>query len=213
MTDEVQAWRNRIVGSGELLVQDALFNPDNWRIHPRQQQEAVEEVLDKVGWVQQVVVNKRTNRLVDGHLRVTLADRRGEAVVPCIFVDLTEEEEKLVLASLDSTTSLAVPDSDKLNELIESIGVQEGALGELFASLSSPDLAALARPDFSGLVEDLTGAHAPSAAEGDGNWFYVEFYGQDELYGELRALMDEALSQHNLDPQVFEQMVRKHYGE
>jgi hypothetical protein len=94
-------WRNRIVGSGEEAPDQLLANPANRRIHPKAQQDALAGALDAVGWVQQVLVNRRTGFVVDGHARVALALSRGEATVPVLYVDLAPEEEALVLATLD----------------------------------------------------------------------------------------------------------------
>lgn len=66
-------WQNRILGSGVEDAEQLLANPLNWRIHPKNQQDSLVEVLDRVGWIQQVVVNQRTGFVVDGHLRVALA--------------------------------------------------------------------------------------------------------------------------------------------
>ena len=74
-------------------------------------------VLDQVGWVQDVIVNTRTGNLIDGHLRVSLAISRGEQV-PVVYVDLSPQEEKLVLATFDRLTQMAGIDEDKLNELL-----------------------------------------------------------------------------------------------
>ena len=63
-------WRDRIVGQGEESPAALVANPKNWRTHPKVQQDALSGVLDQVGWVQQVLVNRLTGRLVDGHLRV-----------------------------------------------------------------------------------------------------------------------------------------------
>ena len=75
-------WRNRITGSGEEAPDQLLVNPANWRIHPKAQQNALAGALDAVGWVQQVLVNRRTGFVVDGHARVGLALSRGEPTVP-----------------------------------------------------------------------------------------------------------------------------------
>ena len=71
------AWRNRIVASGEEAPDQLLANPANWRIHPKAQQDALSGALDAVGWVQQVLVNRRSGFVVDGHARVALALSRG----------------------------------------------------------------------------------------------------------------------------------------
>jgi hypothetical protein len=72
-------WRNRIVGSGEADPAQLVANPLNWRGHPRNQTLALAGSLDTVGWVQSVLVNRRSGYVVDGHARVELAIARAEA--------------------------------------------------------------------------------------------------------------------------------------
>lgn len=114
-------WRNRIVDHGEEVPDQLLANPLNWRTHPKFQQAALGAVLDEVGLVQQVIVNKRTGHLVDGHLRVTLAMRRDEPSIPVIYVDLSEEEEKKVLATFDPLGALAQTDQEILDQLLDGV--------------------------------------------------------------------------------------------
>ncbi len=112
-------WQNRITGSGMQAADQFLSHPDNWRMHPTQQEEALMGILDKVGWVQEVIVNKRTGRVVDGHLRILAALKRGDATpVPYKEIDVTEHEEALLLASLDPISALATTNSDKYTELV-----------------------------------------------------------------------------------------------
>src|SRR2546428_571103 len=66
-------WANRIVGHGEESPADLVANERNWRTHPQAQQDALAGVLDEVGFVQSVIVNQATGRLVDGHLRLGVA--------------------------------------------------------------------------------------------------------------------------------------------
>jgi hypothetical protein len=101
-------WQNRIVGHGLEKPDELLANPRNWRIHPKAQQDALGGLLDKVGWVQDVIVNQRTGHVVDGHLRVSLSISRQEPEIPVVYVDLSPEEEALVLASLDPLAAMAV---------------------------------------------------------------------------------------------------------
>jgi len=100
-------WKNRIIGNGEEAPDQLLANPHNWRIHPKFQQDALAAVLDEVGWVQEVIVNCTTGHLIDGHLRVQLAMRRDEPTIPVKYVELSEEEEALVLLTLDPISALA----------------------------------------------------------------------------------------------------------
>lgn len=123
-------WRNRIVGEGEEAPDQLMAHPLNWRSHPLKQQEALGEVLDKVGWVDSVIVNRKTGHLVDGHLRVELAKKRGESTIPVQYVDLTEEEERLVLATIDPLAAMAERDDEKLDKLLADLKQQHGGLLE-----------------------------------------------------------------------------------
>jgi hypothetical protein len=138
------AWRNRIVGSGEEAPDELTANPKNWRTHPRHQQDALEGVLDQVGWVQEVIVNKRTGHLIDGHLRVSLAKQRREKSLPVLYVDLSEQEEALILSTLDPLAGLATADAQKLDELLQGVEVSDAALRELLSDLSAQANALLA---------------------------------------------------------------------
>lgn len=111
-------WRNRIVGRGEQPADQFVANPDNYRIHPTAQQEALAAVLERVGWVDEVIVNRTTGNVVNGHLRIMLALQRGDRTpVPYREVELTPAEEALVLASFDPISALAGTDQQKLEEL------------------------------------------------------------------------------------------------
>lgn len=128
-------WRNRIVGHGEVDPAQLLANPKNWRIHPKNQQDALTGVLNQVGWVQSVIVNKRTGFVLDGHLRVALAISAGEQV-PVVFVDLDEQEEALILATLDPLGAMAVTDEDLLAGLVGSLEVDDAAIQALLDELA-----------------------------------------------------------------------------
>jgi hypothetical protein len=120
--------RSRIVGHGEVSPDDLLAHPDNWRIHPEAQQQALAGSLDDVGWVQEVIVNQRTGQLIDGHLRATLAMRRGEPSIPVVYVDLSEDEERLALAALDSITGMAKANALVFEGLLERTNTGSAAL-------------------------------------------------------------------------------------
>ena len=147
-------WRNRIVGQGEESPDQLLANPKNWRIHPKEQQDALAGVMERVGWVQQVVVNKRTGFVVDGHLRVSMSITNQEPSVPVVYVDLSEEEDALVLATIDPLAALAKTDDDQLRELVTDLG-SDDQLRDLLASVRLPVSAADVPPDdFDGVGTD-----------------------------------------------------------
>ena len=139
-------WRSRIVGHDEVPPDQLLANPLNWRIHPQFQRRALVQALDVVGWVDSVIVNRRTGHLVDGHLRVLAAMERGEPVVPVDYVDLSEDEERLVLATLDPLATLAIADGGVVSQLLDGVQVGDGPLQELLnrvRALGASDAAGL----------------------------------------------------------------------
>ena len=114
-------WQNRIAGYGEEVPDQLLANPNNFRTHPGNQQDALLGVLEDVGVVQDVIVNRSTGFIVDGHLRLMLAMRTNQPTIPVKYVDLTPAEESLILASFDPISALAGIDAAKLTELLHEV--------------------------------------------------------------------------------------------
>jgi ParB-like chromosome segregation protein Spo0J len=114
-------WQNRIVESGAASPQELAkgMHPLNWRGHPENQREALEEALDSLGILQPVLFNRQSGRVIDGHLRIELAVLKGQPLIPVNYVELTDDEEALALATLDAITEQAQPIPEKLAALLE----------------------------------------------------------------------------------------------
>jgi hypothetical protein len=141
-------WRNRIVGTGEEAPDQLVANPLNWRIHPGPQRDALRGSLQTVGWVQQIMVNRRTGFVVDGHARVEEALSRHEPTVPVLYVDLDPDEEALVIATLDPIGAMADRDDAKLRALLADLTVDDAGLLALLGDLAGNDpKAGLTDPD------------------------------------------------------------------
>lgn len=130
--------RSAIVEERDVAIAELVPHPKNWRTHPRAQVEALRQVLDRVGWLQRVIVNRVTGHMLDGHLRVELAAQLGERTIPVEYVEVAEEEEALVLATMDPIAGMAGLAADTLADLLREVDAQ----GELQALLG--DLAAQA---------------------------------------------------------------------
>jgi DNA modification methylase len=144
------AWRNRITGSAQEDPAQLLANPSNWRIHPAAQRNALRGSLETVGWVAQVMVNQRTGHVVDGHARVEEAISRGEPSVPVLYVDLSPDEEALVLATLDPIGAMANAEATALASLLSGLEPADEALRALLDDLTREQGIDLAR---AGLVD------------------------------------------------------------
>lgn len=127
------AWNSRIVGHAEVPPGQLLANPRNFRRHPTEQQAAMKGALDEIGWIQDVIVNKTTGHVIDGHLRVELAPRYQAPTVPVKFVELNEDEERIALATFDPISQLASTDYKMHEDLLRSIEVQSVDLSSFIA--------------------------------------------------------------------------------
>jgi hypothetical protein len=130
------AWRNRIVGHADVPPDELVPNPRNWRTHPQEQQRALSGALTEVGWVAEVLVNRTTGHVVDGHLRIELALAREESTVPVTYVELSDEEERLILASLDPLAAMASAEQDQLAALLAGLEPADDALRALLDDLA-----------------------------------------------------------------------------
>lgn len=200
MTRKANIWKNKIVGYGEVDLEQVLANPDNWRIHPKFQQEALAGVLNDVGIVQNIIINKRTDpswppgergveTLVDGHLRVQLGLRHGQKTLPATYVDLTPEEEREVLATLDPIAALAVAEEEKLKELLQEVQPADEAVQKLLADLVGEDKEN-DNESFETTADDLDGAFM---LKPDMRFESTEIYGIPPLRADRLAACPENL--------------------
>ena len=54
-------------------------------------------IFNEIGWIQDIIVNKTTGHIIDGHMRADLAVKNKEKLVPVKYVELSEEEERQAL--------------------------------------------------------------------------------------------------------------------
>jgi hypothetical protein len=130
-------WRNRIVNHGEQPADQFLAHESNARRHPAKQRESLRGSLDELGWVAPVIVSSRSGKILDGHARVEEALSKDEATpVPFVEVDVSEAEERLVLATYDPITGLASYDREALDSLLREVQTGSEALQELMGDLA-----------------------------------------------------------------------------
>ena len=187
-------WKNRIIGEGVEHPEHLLANPKNWRIHPKSQQDALTGMLSEVGWVQRVIVNKRTGFVVDGHMRVEVAISAGETEVPVLYVDLSEEEEAKVLATFDPISGMAAMDEEKFRELLSEVE---------FASKEAR--AAVEHAGADAGVFSANETQPPELASGDRAPFrQMTFTVHDEQFEEVEAAIKKAKSEGGSESAVNE---------
>jgi hypothetical protein len=114
-------WQNRIVGHGEVAPDTLIGNPLNFRTHSAEQEATLSGVISRLGVVAGVTVNRTTGHLMDGHLRVQMAMRQGQAIFPVTYIEVSADEEKLLLAAFDQITAMAGRDTALLDTLLTDI--------------------------------------------------------------------------------------------
>lgn len=131
-----EQWKNRIIKVTEEAPDQLLANTKNWRIHPHEQQQVLEGVLNEVGFVTGVIQNDRTGAIIDGHLRCEIAISKGQKTIPVIHVDLTEAEEAEILATFDPISAMAATDKEKLDSLLREVQSSDAAVMQMLAEMA-----------------------------------------------------------------------------
>ena len=155
MPERETTWRNRIVGQGVKPASQFLANDKNWRLHPQSQRDALHGALNEVGWVAPVVENVRSGMLVDGHERVWQALQNGDADVPYVQVDLSEEEEAYTILTLDPIGAMAAADAAKLDELLREVQSSEAGVQQMLADLAERECLVPPNVDFKEYDENV----------------------------------------------------------
>tara|TARA_Y100000310_G_C20587670_1_gene766300 strand:- start:551 stop:1153 length:603 start_codon:yes stop_codon:yes gene_type:complete len=187
-------------------------NPRNPNTHPDEQIRLLAKVIDYTGWRHPIVVSKRSGFIVEGHARLLAAQLWGYDVVPVHYQDWENEAREWADMLADNRLGeLAEVDRTVLKDLIEEMdtgsvdmevtGFTEQAIEDLMTAVAP-------RPDQQALIDEFTPPDIGNA-KGDGNWFYVEFYGKDKEFAELKALLGDHLETgHVLNNEFFARLVR-----
>jgi len=151
-TDVIQ---DRVQELRRIRAGDLVPNPANWRRHPNSQRQAMQGILQEIGFADALLAYETSDglMLVDGHLRAGLDP---DQVVPVLVLDITEEEAKKMLVTLDPIAAMAQADTDRLLPLLESVSTDNQALHDLLEALANNERFPM--PDWS--AEGKTGVIA-----------------------------------------------------
>ena len=136
MTKTPPQIRDRIKSFRRVKASKLIPHPQNWRRHPEAQTTALQGVLQSVGFVGASIVRELPDgrlQIIDGHLRANLA---GDEKIPCLIVDLTEEEAKLILATFDPIGAEAETDEKLLAMLLAEVETESKAVQAMLDGLA-----------------------------------------------------------------------------
>ena len=130
-------YRDRIKELKRVRASDLIPSPNNWRRHPQQQEDALRAVLTEVGYADAVLVREVEDGLeiIDGHLRSSLD---GNQEIPVLVLDVSEEEAKQLLLTLDPLAAMAETDADALTSLLAGVTFDDEAINLMLSGLQ-PD--------------------------------------------------------------------------
>ena len=126
--------RDRVVELRKVPANTIRPNPWNWRLHPQAQRDALTEIVEEIGFAGALIARETPDglELVDGHLR---QDMSKDELVPVLIVDMTEEEVRRLLATLDPIGAMAQTDVIALTALLDTLDVSGEATIEMLDDL------------------------------------------------------------------------------
>ncbi len=133
--------RDRIKELRRVKADRLRPHPNNWRVHPQGQQDALRGLLAEVGYADALLARELpdgTLQLIDGHLR---AETTPEVEVPVLILDLDDREAAKLLALHDPLAGLAEADNDVLAELLDRVETESEAVRNLLDQMfAEPEL-------------------------------------------------------------------------
>jgi hypothetical protein len=113
-----------------VKASELVPHPQNWRLHPEHQREAMAGMLSEIGYASGLIARELPNgklQILDGHLR---RDLTPDSIVPVQVVDLSEKEAEILLAGDDALTLAAEVDVKKLRKLVHGLKLKSIPLAE-----------------------------------------------------------------------------------
>lgn len=162
-TEAPPIWVNRITHYTDEHPEQLAANPNNFRRHPIHQKKIFKGVASEVGIVAPVIQNDRTGFLIDGHMRIEEAMFLGIESIPVAHVDLSQEEEDKVIATLDAISAMAFEDAAQKAELLKGIESNDDDLSEYLARELERQMAEAEEQEGLDQLKERYGEHDPSA--------------------------------------------------
>jgi hypothetical protein len=132
--------RNRITAHVQVRAGDLVPHPLNFRRHPDDQRAALTASYEEIGFARSLLGYRLPDgriQLIDGHLR---RDLSPEMEVTVEVLDVTEEEARKLLLTIDPLAALAKTDAEALAKLAAITAADSQVLNDFWKSLASEDV-------------------------------------------------------------------------
>ena len=120
--------RDRVKELRRVPANELVPHPQNWRRHPQAQVQAFRGALQEIGFSTAAICRELPDgrlQLLDGHLR---SESMGTETIPCLVLDLDENEALKFLATADPLGAMAETDVTQLTEIMEQFEIEDTAL-------------------------------------------------------------------------------------
>lgn len=147
--------RNRIVEHVQVRAGDLVPHPLNFRRHPAAQRNALVASYEEIGFARSLLGFRRPDgriQLIDGHLRRDLDPAMRVTVE---VLDVTEEEARKLLLTLDPLAALAEADAETLAQLRQITEADSEVLNDFWQSLARQEAETPAAADDQPLPEQF----------------------------------------------------------
>lgn len=127
--------RNRIVDHVQIRAGDLVPHELNPRTHSEAQRDALRHLYDRIGFARSLLAYRLPDgrlKLIDGHLRQSMDP---DQVVDVEVLDVTDEEARTLLLSIDPLAQLADYDQSALQALREITQTDNDTLHNLWQTL------------------------------------------------------------------------------
>lgn len=129
--------RNRIKDHRKVRAGDLIPHELNFRTHPENQKKALKALYQEVGFARSLLAYELADgrlKLIDGHLRRSMDP---DEIVDVEVLDVSDDEARKLLLSVDPLAALAQTDDAALQELKSLTESDNDALNDLWASIET----------------------------------------------------------------------------
>jgi len=131
--------KNRIKEHRKVRLGDLLPHEANVRLHSPEQRRILMQLYQEIGFARSVLAYELPDgrlKLIDGHLRAAVTP---DEVVDVEILDVTDEEARKLLLSIDPLAQLADYDADALASLREVVERDSAAVQALWQTLQQEE--------------------------------------------------------------------------
>jgi hypothetical protein len=179
--------RNRIVAHVTVRAGDLVPHPLNFREHPEHQRQALAASYEELGFARSLLGYRLPDgrvQLIDGHLR---AELHPDLPVTVELLDVTEEEARKLLLTLDPLAALAQTNAATAQRVAESVQTAQKSLELLWQSLAQQNEQTRARLESQAPPK-------PLAAPGEQFVILIQCATEQEQLGLLQRFREEGLA-------------------